>query len=30
MEGRISGIKDTIEEIDASVKEFGKSKKFLT
>jgi hypothetical protein len=30
MEGRISGIEDIIKEIDASVKENVKSKKFLT
>ena len=30
MEGRISGIKDTIEEINSSVKENIKSNKFLT
>jgi len=29
MEERTSGIKDTVEEIDISVKENGNSKKFL-
>ena len=30
MEERISGVEDTVEEIDSSVKENNKSNKFLT